>query len=285
MTMGSDPGGRADGRRPDATWTKRWLVATAVGVMVVWAALRTGWEPPDLAARLWVDSVPYALVLAAVVGVLATGWDLRRRPAALAVAGPTGTAAFRAGPHRSFGWLGTMQVMFFAIVVTGAVDQWTEAGAERPLRYLVQLPLVPFTVLLAAVFVAQVVTVVRGRVGVDLTPAGVEVREPLGVRTIPWAALAPGAPGAWSGGQMLYLDVRYPDLVTGWGLRWGSRRSPGIGLGHLNVHPEFLAAALRHYVDHPEERAGIGTPVGYDRLRRALGEDSCEEGPPPIRMR
>ncbi|KXK61491.1 hypothetical protein AWW66_13420 [Micromonospora rosaria] len=275
MTMAGDPAGRADGRRPDATRTNRWLVATAAGVLVAWAALRIGGEPPDLTARLTVHSVPYALALAALVGVV-TGMDARKRSAALAVVtGTSGTAAFRAGPHRTLGWFSVVLLMSFGTLVVGPVDQWAEASAEGLSWYLGQLYLVPFTALFAAVLGAQVVAVVRGRTGVGLTPTGVEVREPFGARTIPWAALAPGTPGAWTAGRALDLDVRYPDLVTGWGLRWGSRRSPRIGLDYVNVHPGFLADVLRHYVDHPDERAGIGTPAGYDRLRRALGEDSC----------
>ncbi len=42
-------------------------------------------------------------------------------------------------------------------------------------------------------------------------------------------------------------------------------------LRDLDVAPPFLAAAIGHYVRHPEHRAAIGTPEEHDRLRRALG--------------
>jgi hypothetical protein len=65
--------------------------------------------------------------------------------------------------------------------------------------------------------------------------------------------------------------VTDPDRVTwrGWHWGWGSRRRPAVPLG-LDVHPWFLADAIGWYVQHPQERPGIGTPEGYRRLQAAL---------------
>jgi len=38
------------------------------------------------------------------------------------------------------------------------------------------------------------------------------------------------------------------------------------------VDAGFLAAAIAHYLAHPEQRSGIGTPAGHDELRAALGD-------------
>jgi hypothetical protein len=40
---------------------------------------------------------------------------------------------------------------------------------------------------------------------------------------------------------------------------------------NVRVDPWFLAATIRWYADHPDERATIGTQQGYDRLLVALG--------------
>jgi hypothetical protein len=40
---------------------------------------------------------------------------------------------------------------------------------------------------------------------------------------------------------------------------------------NVRVDPWFLAATIRWYADHPDERAAIGTQQGYDRLLVALG--------------
>ncbi|RZU74691.1 hypothetical protein EV384_3167 [Micromonospora kangleipakensis] len=54
--------------------------------------------------------------------------------------------------------------------------------------------------------------------------------------------------------------------------RWrGSTTAPRLTLTWLRVQPWFLADVLRWYVDHPAERAALGTPAGGERLRRALG--------------
>jgi hypothetical protein len=65
-----------------------------------------------------------------------------------------------------------------------------------------------------------------------------------------------------------------PELVTqrGWALAYGTRQSPSIPL-QLNVHPWFVADAIRWYAEHPEHRSAIGQPAEHDRLLAALSQD------------
>ncbi len=58
---------------------------------------------------------------------------------------------------------------------------------------------------------------------------------------------------AWQA-STIHLTVSLPDLVE---LR-GWRRPAG--------DPTLLAWAIRWYTEHPEDRAGIGTPAEHDRL-------------------
>jgi hypothetical protein len=55
--------------------------------------------------------------------------------------------------------------------------------------------------------------------------------------------------------------------------------SEDLPAGWLHVDPAFLAAAVRHYVEHPEHRAAIGTAEELTRLRSAV-QDEHDLSPP-----
>jgi hypothetical protein len=81
-------------------------------------------------------------------------------------------------------------------------------------------------------------------------------------------ALRPGFPSRptlRSGALALTIDQ--PDLVRRRSLVMISRAVP---IFWLDIHPWFLADAIRYYVAHPEHRAAIGTADEHDRLRRSL---------------
>ncbi|BCJ72806.1 hypothetical protein CS0771_23500 [Catellatospora sp. IY07-71] len=97
---------------------------------------------------------------------------------------------------------------------------------------------------------------------VRLTPAGVEVRLPR-TRRYGWDTLAPGGPPAPTPKQReLGLAVARPD---------GSYQMKIISFREAYVDGTFLAAAIRHYAEHPAHRAAIGTVAELHRLRDALG--------------
>lgn len=68
----------------------------------------------------------------------------------------------------------------------------------------------------------------------------------------------------------LTLVVAHPEAVTirGVGLFAGSAARPVI-TGQFDVHPRLMAAAIRWYVEHPEDRAAIGTEAEHARLLKA----------------
>ena len=59
--------------------------------------------------------------------------------------------------------------------------------------------------------------------------------------------------------------LRYP-------LRRRNRQRVAVAAYLARVDAGFLAAAIAHYLAHPEQRSGIGTPAGHDELRAALGD-------------
>jgi hypothetical protein len=106
-----------------------------------------------------------------------------------------------------------------------------------------------------------------------LTPEGILWRDELLHRFIPWPALALGGPSHPRPDEKdLRLVVARPELVTRPGFQlvaMGPIRYPHINL-MVDVRPDFLADAIRWYVEHPEDRAAIGTVAEHDRLVAVL---------------
>ncbi|NES13383.1 MULTISPECIES: PH domain-containing protein [Micromonospora] len=212
---------------------------------------------------------PFPLSLLVLVPVVVSQRGAWRRPARLVAAGP-GRRRVPAAP--AYGWFAAGQVLLLgAITSSPASDLFRDPEAPTAVRWLLPAGTASLAVLWLLLVTAQAVAVFRGRPRIDLTPSGVEIHEPFGRRSIPWAALAPGAPGQQQSGGTLRLRVVRPDLVERRGLVLSPASAPQVLLGWLPVHPWFLADVLRFYVDHAEERGLLGTPAGDERLGRALG--------------
>jgi hypothetical protein len=104
--------------------------------------------------------------------------------------------------------------------------------------------------------------------GVQLHPHGVRQSWALGSLTMPWEALsAPQIPTGADRPSWLRIAFAEPQLVRRRGIPW-SRKA----LRTDNVDAGFLAAAIRHYVCHPENRAAIGSQAEHTRLLAELPE-------------
>jgi hypothetical protein len=211
--------------------------------------------PAAVAAPGWAITAvigPALVAYTLVVVILLVGAWLTPAPAALWV--ETRPAAFRTPPGVTGVYLGLLLVLCGAVevaVLAAADVPWWGDGAWR-------------TVLLGVYAVAVVRVILDGWLGtgVRLSPDGLV--SGWRSRLVPWAALDLGEPVVSRGGQVLTVRFRDPDLVPG-RRRW--RVSFAVG----NVDGAFLADAVAHYVAHPRDRAGIGTPAGYEQLLRSLG--------------
>lgn len=128
------------------------------------------------------------------------------------------------------------------------------------------------TVLITLLAVSQSILAWPAR-HVALTPAGIQWRSPLYRRLVPWDALARGGPAVPSlVATRIPLEVISPEsvVVRGMGFLSGSAARPAVVTGQLDVHPRLMAAAIRWYAEHPEDRAAIGTSAEHERLRAAL---------------
>ncbi|MEU8006742.1 hypothetical protein AB0B66_36765 [Catellatospora sp. NPDC049111] len=126
----------------------------------------------------------------------------------------------------------------------------------------------PGTTLLITISVvcatAVAVLIWRGSPALELRAEGIRLTGPGGA-DIPWESLTPGLPrrpkpSSWS----LALTVARPDLLPE---RMRGRAFLPLG---WDTHPHLVVDAIRWYVDHPEDRARIGTQAEHDRLVSAL---------------
>ncbi|GIF75608.1 hypothetical protein [Asanoa siamensis] len=162
-------------------------------------------------------------------------------------------------------WPAVITVAFTGMVVSLLRSTWDE---EDPAWQLDVVDIAVTAVLgVAAVLLlaTQLVNLLTGRPGVELTPAGVTVGSPFGHLTVPWEGLRPGYPlRPAPRDAMLSLAVARKDLTR--------RRGLGtVFLRWIDVNPLFLTDVIRYYVDHPEHRAAIGTTEEHDRLTTSLG--------------
>ncbi|TDB71595.1 hypothetical protein [Micromonospora sp. KC723] len=108
-----------------------------------------------------------------------------------------------------------------------------------------------------------------------LRPEGIEERSTVRSLFVPWDAVDPARMKRPSlRGQQLTLPYAQPRLVHRRGL--GSKKRLTID----TVHPWFIADVTRHYAEHPEHRAAIGTTTEYQRLLNWLADETYPDDNP-----
>jgi hypothetical protein len=251
-------GGKGGVQRP--------LIVAAVVICVAWtvaAALihaRVFW----LFAVLQVG--PALAFLAALVASVLPG---STKPAGFEVREGVG---FVVPASREFGFLVVGEVAMMAFLSGQLIHIWTWGGADETIFRFWAGAVLSVALLVACGLVALlVVTALRGRPQILLTPSAVVQEDWWANRTIPWEALRPGRPLGQVRGRTLTLIVDRPDLVVRRGLFRRSTRRPWLVTGHLRVHPWFLADAIGFYVGHPERRDAISSWAEYERLLPELG--------------
>jgi len=215
-----------------------WRSAQGVGVhLLVW-----------LGAILCAVAVPFA-----IFALLSRGY---RRPAEFAI----DERRFIASSSGVFAGSQAIMCMFFAggLVATERVPNRDAMRlAEFGWAWLV-------SAILLSVFVAAAVAflVVR-RPQLLLDSEGLTIRRLLGSTRLAWADLAPGGPLPPARRKQRHLQLfrkpplGYPNYVP----------AAAIPIGWLEIDPAYIAAAIRLYVENPEERSTIGTAEGLARLK------------------
>jgi hypothetical protein len=246
------PGGRGRVSRP--------LIVAAVVISVLWtvaAALihvRVFW----LFAVLHVGPVLVSVAAFAASAVLSG-----RRPAGFEVREGVG---FAVPAGRGFGFLVVGELTMTASLTLQLVVIWSWGGApDDAFRYWARAVMSAALLVVGGLVALLVVTALRGRPQILLTPRAVVQEDWWGSRTIPWEALPPGSPVRQVRRRLVTLVVDRPELVVGRGLFRGSSRRLWLVMAQLRVRPEFLADAIGFYAGHPERRDAIGTRAEYER--------------------
>jgi hypothetical protein len=124
-------------------------------------------------------------------------------------------------------------------------------------------------VMVGLFWIAALAFLFMRRPRVYLDADGLTIRRVWRATRIAWDWLAPGGPppprGRWPRDLRVHLNGP---------LLWGQfPPSEVIPVGQLCVDPAFLAATIRHYVEHPEARAAIGTVEELARLQAQAEPD------------
>jgi len=169
----------------------------------------------------------------------------------------------------------------WAIVGWAAVTETFIGGVHRPGD-----PLVAWLAVLTA-YAAPLAACAYGLwhgIGTTLTPGGLRLVKLTGAVHVPWEALATTQyrqDGDPDHGRLI-LNYADPALITTSGHPFDIERAPCP-----RTRRDFLAAAIRHYLDNPADRAAIGSTAEYTRLRTIPQETSAEKLPviPPASAR
>lgn len=225
------------------------LLGAATASLLVGLVAHLALAPPGTAARV-ISGFGVVFAAAAMAGNAAKA-DGPRRLTIRDGAQP----AFRAGPRAR------SRVFSAAVVLLGPLLAGCGLGSFGWLA----LPVV------GALGVAHLLALFVGRPAVTLTPEGVEVAGVARRRFVPWSAMRPGTPRVEAHSDwLLGLTVDRPELVR------GGKRRVWLPVRHLDIEPDFLAEALRHYVDVPERRAAIGTVTEHAALLAELESNGAQ---------
>jgi hypothetical protein len=177
-------------------------------------------------------------------------------------------SAFVAPPSPANGGAQSIMFMFLA----GGLLPTERVPGGDSMRLFSDPFLLPVAALVLAAFLGVAVAFAylpRPRVRLD--PDGLTIDRLLRRRVVlRWTDLAPGGPLPPVPGRKRALKLfRTSAPVAGW--------TPGEELpaGWLYIDAAFLASAIRHYVEHPESRAAIGTPEELARLQHSWADQAA----------
>jgi hypothetical protein len=229
----------------------RRLLFGAVVLALVWAVAILVFDPRNGLLDTFLHLGPTVLGLGLYLGLV--GWR------------PAGPAAFLVARRRSafvapVNRRRTAELAALILLLAGQaalwIDRLREPGANGLDFALSALFVLAVAALLAHAWLAPP--------ALELRPEGVRIPRGLQPITVRWESLQPGTPWAPR------LRTQRLDLV-------GRVRTYRVPIDVLDIHPWFLADAIRYYIAHPEHRASIGRAAEHERLCRRLRDG----GAPP----
>jgi hypothetical protein len=170
------------------------------------------------------------------------------------------TARWR-GPWVVF--MGWFTAGWFTAGGVAAID-WTSPGETGVWTNPVVIAVIAAVI---AAFGLITIASVGNRPRLALTPDGITLRGLVRTVTIGWDQIGPGEPPHPRTVNPHFVTVRYAER-TSTGYRMTRWRLPAHD---LHIDSAFLAATIRHYASHPDDRLGIGTDAGLRHLRCAVG--------------
>lgn len=199
------------------------------------------------AAGLASAFIPYGILLA-------LGGARRRRPASFTVS--EGRLCVPPWPT----YAASMAILWMYLS-GGFVPTWTK---DYDLTLADRLPAIVGSAILAGLMWAgALVFLLVQRPQLLLDPDGLTIRRLWRRTRIRWDDIAAGspAPPTKRSPHQLKIQLQGPAVFGTF------TPSEDIPVGLLHIDPSFLAVAIRHYVEHPDERATIGTAQpGTDRI-------------------
>ncbi|HZM78009.1 MAG TPA: PH domain-containing protein [Candidatus Limnocylindrales bacterium] len=237
--------------------TLRWS-AFLIGMLAfAMRVVTTFWVAPltwDMSEGVGPLALIAALMASAIIPLgifsLIHRWDRNRSAGFTVVNGrlTVGPSLYQAGTQA------ILMLFFGAGVVPTERDRHLLRLSESRSDWLVVLS---FTGVMVALALACLL--VR-RPRIDLDPEGLTIRQLFQSTRLGWDQIAPGSPMVepakrWWGRMRIDLKATHSYPL-----------SLSIPIARLNMDPASLVSAIRHYVEHPEDRATIGTgdaPVLY----------------------
>jgi hypothetical protein len=239
-----------------ATTLRHRYAILLLGILVAGGnAVAVAFAPAVAQRLLW------PLIVVAVALLILGGRSMRIRPARLVLEPQIrafGTPVPAWPVYLALSGLLALSAQAGALMRTDRLG-WSNLIGDSPLLILIGL---------------WVVQAARGH-GAQLRPEGVRQSHVLGSLMVPWEAVPVGFLGPPTRRPTtLRLAYAEPQLVRRFGFPL-SRHA----ICTDNVDAAFLAAAIQHYVDHPERRVAIGTHDEYQRLLAELARSHSPQTP------